>query len=281
MTKFDGMTLVWSVEPILDVHSIDEIRRLCNGQNIAFFGAVGHGKSSSINTLAEALGHGEVTDTWGASGSAGTLVVSPHTITFDQSSTVTLVDVPGSGLPRVNTQHGSNQLKDVIGWIMDGKFPQKTPTDYWERGGLSPWKSYFLKPKVGRIDAVVIIIKATAQVDRMINIIVSESKNRGNGIPIHTILTHVDQLRDRGEIKKKVKEVSRCIGVEETRIYPLSNRVRGGDYLVGNDRDTHVLCMLAKLLRTATHFQSNENRSPFMKRRANWDSCNTPKRFKR
>ncbi|XP_070533642.1 uncharacterized protein [Ptychodera flava] len=239
--------------------TIDEIEKFCVGQTIAFFGASGHGKSSTINTIGEVIPGVEtpLADIWKGT-AAGTIVISSLPVEVG-IHTFNLLDVPGNGLPQYESPSDEKKARDVIRWILQGSFPKDTKPDFWtSKNILGAWLTYMKSESSGRVDIVVIVHNASAySPDKLNNLVVAEARQqRGNGIPVMAVITHVDELKDDAELKEKVTELSDITGIDESFIFPISNLSGKGSYLRGSERDNYVLTMLKQMLARSKRYKS-------------------------
>ncbi|XP_070533638.1 uncharacterized protein [Ptychodera flava] len=243
--------------------SIEELAELCVDQKIAFFGAVGHGKSSTINTVARAFPgvQDSIAETSGGE-AAGTHVVSPHTFTIG-NKTFHFIDVPGGALPMGETTANKEKLRKIISWIVDGKFPEDLPTNYWDESNtVEGLFKYITGKNMGKVDAVVIVHRGYAPEVEVITRIASDvAMARGRGIPVFGIITNIDKLKDDAEIQDKIEYLSLAANIDEGSIYPLSNIQEGptSSQLGGRDRDEYVLCMLRSILSRSKRYKLKQH----------------------
>ncbi|XP_070533653.1 uncharacterized protein [Ptychodera flava] len=244
--------------------SKDELAELCAGQKIAIFGAVGHGKTSTINTIARAFPgvQDSIAETSGGE-ATGTHVVSPHTFKI-RDKLFHLIDVPGGGLPSGEKSDGRERLEKVISWIIDGRFPEDLPTNYWDKSNvLQGWYKYVTRKSIGKVDAVVIVHRGYApEVDVLTRLVCDVALSKGRGIPVFGIITNIDKLKDDAEIQDKVAYLSLAANIDASNIYPLCNIQEGpsSSQQGGRDRDEYVLCMLRSILSRSK--RSQRSREP-------------------
>ncbi|XP_070535189.1 uncharacterized protein [Ptychodera flava] len=108
----------------------DDIKEKSNDVNIAFIGAPGHGKSSTINTIINALSELRISvaDTWKGS-TTGTVALTPHKVHIDEN-TFTCIDAPGKALQQYQSDGGKDKSSKVISDIFDGILPANEPLQY-------------------------------------------------------------------------------------------------------------------------------------------------------
>ncbi|XP_077990230.1 uncharacterized protein LOC144444616 [Glandiceps talaboti] len=244
------------IEPL----TTDDIEKICVGQTIAFFGAPGHGKSATINTIGEAIPGVEtpLTDTWNRH-TTGTMVISPHFIQIGKNF-FNLLDVPGDGLGDVSSKENRDKTGKTISWILEGKFPKDAEPGFWRDNNVfTAWLSYVKKPSTGKVDAVVIIHDGSAaSVDMLDKVVVDEARKlRGNGVPVLAVMTHVDKIESDDIIREKKTELSIATGIDEVNIFPISNLKTQGTYLRGTGKDDYVLWILKHMLSRSKRFKEN------------------------
>ncbi|XP_070533654.1 uncharacterized protein [Ptychodera flava] len=242
--------------------SIEELAELCVGQKIAIFGAVGHGKSSTINTIARAFPgvQDSIAETSGGQ-AAGTQVVSPHAFKV-RNKLFHLIDIPGGGLPVSDTEDGKVKLRKLTTWIINGNFPEDLPTTYWDNSNIfTGWYRYSTSKHIGKVDAIVIVHNGNATIDRLTSTVSDVAMSKGRGIPVFGIITHIDKLNDEEEIRKQVTALSSAANIDENAIYPLSNIQEGpaSSQQGGRDRDEYVLCMLRSILSRSKRSMSKQH----------------------
>ncbi|XP_077989752.1 uncharacterized protein LOC144444210 [Glandiceps talaboti] len=226
------------------VTTIADVTSKLDGQRIAFFGAPGHGKSSTINSIVTALSgvYQPLAQTWQGA-ATGTAVISTYDIKL-LDKTFTCIDVPGKGLQQLTSKGSSGHSSSVIGWILDGKFPKDQKLDYWSLSSLRSISTYIASPKTGRIQVVLIVHKGTATFDKLCNAVIHEARNRG--IPIFVIITHIDGM-DNTEVQNAVTAISTGNDISRGRIFTIANYGYGDDETIDDSRKHYIMSFLLKI----------------------------------
>ncbi|XP_077990266.1 uncharacterized protein LOC144444645 [Glandiceps talaboti] len=233
----------------------------CTGvRNIAFFGAPGHGKSSTINTIHKMMKGSQkfIASTWTGS-TTGTEVLSQYKFDMPERS-FTFVDVPGAPLKQIRKTGGDAKADSIIKNILDGKMPVNEKLDYFV------WYS----PKAvlknmcggtGKIHGVVFVHKGTStEVDKIGLNLISVAQKMGFGIPVLGIVTHTDKLTPEG-ITESVDHLSTASGIDKARIFTISNTDHTAQQLeqarvMGSSKE-HVEHVLDGILSAAENYMAD------------------------
>ncbi|XP_070570359.1 uncharacterized protein [Ptychodera flava] len=237
----EDKTFGFTVETPKKAITLADIKENICGQNIAFFGPSGNGKSSTINTFAKALigVYQPLAQTFQLEG-PGTKVFKPYKFSIE-NRTFFLCDVPGRGL-LVDDDEDSSK---IITRILDGKLPAERPLDH---------KIRFFDRGFGKIHGVVYIHKWEAELDELHTCLSDELATRGSGIPMIVIMTHIDRAQDNPElIAQKCSELAEKIGIDVANVFTISNFDHETEH-EDQQRDAHALNLLNKILASAKSF---------------------------
>ncbi|XP_070533635.1 uncharacterized protein [Ptychodera flava] len=238
---------------------LDDIREKCNDVNIAFIGAPGHGKSSTINTIITALSrlHRPLASTWKGV-STGTSALTTYKIDV-QGKCFTCIDVPGGTLQKYEKEGGKHKSSKVISNIFDGKYPANEKLDYLTWYSPKTWGK-ILKPCAGVVHAVAYVHMATATELEQLGITVIEvAQTKGRGIPVFAIVTHIDQKSEKG-VNEAVENISTIMGIDNSRIFRVSN-LDHQEHVAGNNDtsagDVYIQRVLLRLLSAAENYKKD------------------------
>ncbi|XP_070535315.1 uncharacterized protein [Ptychodera flava] len=237
--------------------TIDDIKEKCNNVNIAFIGAPGHGKSSSINTIIQALSylHTPLASTWKGV-STGTAALTPYKINVKGKS-FKCIDVPGGALQKYQREGGRGKSSKVISDIFDGKYPANEELTYWAWYSPKAWVKS-LKFSAGVVHAVAFVHKATAtELDQLGVTVVEVAQKKGRGIPVFAIITHIDK-KSKKDVDEEVEKISDAMGIDNSRIFRVSNLDHLENVPINKEtsaQDVHILRVLLALLSAAENYK--------------------------
>ncbi|XP_070533632.1 uncharacterized protein [Ptychodera flava] len=245
-TKFTFSIITKAMKTI----SLDDVASQVNDQIIAFFGAPGHGKSTTINSIITSLAgiYQPIAQTWKGS-STGTAVVSTYPIKL-KNKTFTCLDVPGNGLKKLSSGGDVNHAREVISLLLDGKFPKDQKLDYWSLLSMTSIWTYMTKPSTGRVDVVMIVAKCDAEFDELNTVVIEEAKRKERTVPVFLVLTHIDKI-DRAQLQDKVEVTSKKSQINRSRIFTISNYGHSNHETIEDSRQNYILSALKTILHIA------------------------------
>ncbi|XP_070535190.1 uncharacterized protein [Ptychodera flava] len=257
VTAIDQKKFEFSVRTKESIITIDDIKEKCNDVNIAFVGAPGHGKSSTINTIINALSklHIPVAETWKGS-ATGTFALTPHKVHIDEKI-FTCIDVPGKTLQQYQSDEGKDKSAKVIRDVFDGKLPANEPLEYWEWYSPLGLAKKAFKRSAGVIHAVAYVHKGVAEPDKLGNTVIEVAQKKGRGIPVFVIITHSD-LMSEASVTEAADQITHAMGIDKDRIFQVSNlgynEKAAGTKNVSKE-DAYVQRALFKLLSAADSYK--------------------------
>ncbi|XP_070533647.1 uncharacterized protein [Ptychodera flava] len=238
--------------------TLDDIKEKCDDVNIAFIGAPGHGKSSTINTIIKALSrlHTPLASTWKGA-ATGTAALTTYKIDVKGKS-FTCIDVPGSALKKCENEGGKDRSSKVIADIFDGKYPENERLDYWAWYSPKAWAKT-LTSSAGVVHAVAYVHKGTAEPDKLGNTVIEVAQRKGRGIPVFAIITHVDKMSAE-DVDKAVESISHTMGIDDARIFRVANfdhKQKVAETRCTSEEDVYVQRVLLGLLSAGENYRQD------------------------